>query len=229
MKRLSVLLVMLLLVSGALVAQISQYYNFTATTGTYTPITGTSVPACQVDDGLSGAIPVGFTFMYGTTPVTQVYICSNGFIGLASTVTESYTNLLANPSPYCPVVAPFLDDLTCATATVSYLTEGTAPNRIFTVQYANFAFNYTGTTRQTCRQNSMKPVKWNLCTHSHRNSCITFCLHRYEYAARRKHLVLQCNPRCHCYSFNYCRKQHHRSYSCLRYNLRLYTSCSCSQ
>ena len=144
MKRLSLLMVMLIML-GAAWAGINESYTFLSTVGTYTPITGTPIPAIHVDDAISAAIPIGFTFPYGNLTYTEVRISSNGWVGLGATLTSSnLTNLLASTTVR-PVVAPLWDDLNMNAGTVQYATAGTAPNRIFTVQYANAKWNFQAT------------------------------------------------------------------------------------
>jgi len=142
MKRLSLLLVMIFMVCLSWAA-IDEYYSFTATTGTYTPITGTSA-GISSDDAISAAIPIGFTFGYGDFSFSEVKISTNGWVGLGTSQTGSnLTNNLASTS-YQPVVAPLWDDLSMASGTVSYEMTGTAPNRIFTIQYTDAKWNYSG-------------------------------------------------------------------------------------
>jgi len=143
MKRLTLLLVMIITVCLAF-AGIDEYYTFNATTGTYTPITGTNA-AISSDDIISSAIPIGFTFHYGENTYTEVIISSNGWIGLGTSQTSSnLTNNLASTT-YVPVIAPLWDDCSLAEGTCEYLLSGTAPNRIFTIQYSNLKWNYYST------------------------------------------------------------------------------------
>ena len=143
MKRLTLLLVMIITVCLAF-AGIDEYYTFNATTGTYTPITGTDA-AISSDDIISSAIPIGFTFHYGENTYTEVIISSNGWIGLGTSQTSSnLTNNLASTT-YVPVIAPLWDDCSLAEGTCEYLLSGTAPNRIFTIQYSNLKWNYYST------------------------------------------------------------------------------------
>jgi polyisoprenoid-binding protein YceI len=79
MKRLSLLLVMIFMVCLSWAA-IDEYYSFTATTGTYTPITGTSA-GISSDDAFSAAIPIGFTLWYGDFSFSEVKISTTA--GLA--------------------------------------------------------------------------------------------------------------------------------------------------
>ncbi len=142
MKRLSLLLVMIFMVCLSWAA-INEYYTFTATTGTYTPITGTDA-GISSDDAISAAIPIGFTFGYGDYSYSEVKISTNGWVGLGTSQTGSnYSNNLASTA-YQPVVAPLWDDISMASGTVSYEMTGTAPNRIFTIQYADAKWNYSG-------------------------------------------------------------------------------------
>ncbi len=145
MKRLSLLLVVIFMVSMAW-ATIDEYYSFTATTGTYTPITGTAVTDMLSDDAISAAIPIGFTFVYGDNSYTEVKISSNGWIGLGTAQTGSNLSNALNSTTVVPVVAPLWDDLSMAAGTCQYLVSGTAPNRIFTIQYADAKWNYGATS-----------------------------------------------------------------------------------
>jgi len=144
MKRLSLLLVMIITVCAAF-AGIDEYYTFNATSGTYTPIVGTNANISS-DDAISGAIPIGFSFPYGDYIYTEVKISSNGWIGLGTSQTGSnLTNNLTSTS-YVPIVAPLWDDCSLASGSCEYLVSGTAPNRIFTIQYTNLKWRYGATT-----------------------------------------------------------------------------------
>jgi len=142
MKQLSLLLVMISMVCFAW-ATIDEYYEFFATTETYTPITGTDA-GISSDDLLSDVIPIGFTFSYGDLTYTEVKISSNGWVGLGASQTSSNLGNSLISTTYQPVVAPLWDDLSMASGTVSYLMSGTAPNRVFIIQYENAKWNYSG-------------------------------------------------------------------------------------
>ena len=145
MKRLSLLLVMIITVCLSY-AGIDDYYTFNATTGTYTPITGTAIAGINSDDAISAAIPLGFTFPYGDATITQIKVSSNGWIDLGGSQTGSnLSNDLASAT-IRPVIAPLWDDCSLASGTAQYLLTGTAPNRIFTVQFSNLQWNYYSTT-----------------------------------------------------------------------------------
>ncbi|HQM79745.1 MAG TPA: carboxypeptidase regulatory-like domain-containing protein, partial [Candidatus Syntrophosphaera sp.] len=144
MKRLSLLLVMMISVCLAF-AGIDEYYTFNATSGTYTPIVGANA-GISSDDALSAPIPIGFTFPYGDYIYNEVLISSNGWIGLGTSHTSyNYTNSLASTSTV-PILAPLWDDCSLAAGICEYLLSGTAPNRIFTIQYTNLKWKYSATT-----------------------------------------------------------------------------------
>jgi len=144
MKRLSLLLVMIITVCAAF-AGIDEYYTFNATSGTYTPIVGANANI-SADEAISATIPIGFIFPYGDYIYTEVKISSNGWIGLGTSQTGSnLTNNLTSTS-YVPIVAPLWDDCSLASGSCEYLVSGTAPNRIFTIQYTNLKWRYSGTT-----------------------------------------------------------------------------------
>ena len=121
-------------------AQTAASYNFTRSSGAYTSITGG--PGTMVtttfagDDQTLMSIPLGFTFFYCGTPYTTLSACSNGWLSLANASTTSFTNSAAS-IPSAGVLMPYWDDLNGTGSTAYYQTSGTAPNRVFTLQYGN--------------------------------------------------------------------------------------------
>lgn len=146
MKRFFLLLT---LISVAVLAPalILDHYTFNPSMGTYAPITGTVVASVHEDDALSTPIDIGFTFPYGSQNYTQIKICSNGWIGLGTTITsQTYTNELSSTT-YCPVLAPLWDDLNLTQGSVQYILAGTTPNRVFTVQFEDAHWDYSATNQ----------------------------------------------------------------------------------
>ena len=152
MKR-TALIVVLSVLAVMSAALISDYYGPpVASQGTYTPIDG-SDPAGydgnQTDEELSWAIPLGFTFNYCGVNYTEAKLSTNGYLAMGSNHSwfYSYDNILASTNPqYYPFIAPLWDDLQCDDMT--YLTTGTAPNRVFTAQWANAMWDYSGSPVQ---------------------------------------------------------------------------------
>ncbi|MDP3114947.1 MAG: carboxypeptidase regulatory-like domain-containing protein [Candidatus Cloacimonadaceae bacterium] len=128
-------------------AGIDEFYSFNATTGTYVPITGTPIPSIHSDDALSEAINIGFTFPYGENVYTVVRVSSNGWVGFGPTFAHSNLSNQLLSTEYRPLAAPLWDDISLSGGTAQYLVTGTAPNRIFTVQYQNARWNYSATNQ----------------------------------------------------------------------------------
>ncbi|WP_210114460.1 fibronectin type III domain-containing protein [Hymenobacter elongatus] len=132
---------------GPATAQVDTY-AFTSSQGTFTPISGgTVLPALAADTYLSGVIPLGFSFVFDGVPHTQVKASSNGWLTFNTSGTSNTSGALAAaPAATRPLVAPLLDDLdgnpAGATATGSYLTTGTAPNRVFTFEWLNWEWRW---------------------------------------------------------------------------------------
>ena len=103
----------------------------------YTAISGSAGPTGD-DAGID--VPIGFSFMWKGTTYTNAWICTNGFIELGTTGTTTYVNDLASTGDI-NMIAGFWDDLYVTTGgNIQYTTQGTAPNRIFIVQYTTVAF-----------------------------------------------------------------------------------------
>jgi hypothetical protein len=113
-------------------AQISNFYAFSSETETYASISGTTVPTAIGDNVISNPIDIGFTFAYGSNSYNQIKISSNGYITLGTQPGSDSYNALGSTT--CPVVAPLWDD-TYLQGSAQYLLSGTAPNRVFTVQF----------------------------------------------------------------------------------------------
>lgn len=101
-------------------------------------------------DDVATNVNIGFTFNYLGTNYTQVRFCSNGWLsfdlsGLQGNVNSYlFTSTVPNTT-----VAPWFDDLNAdGSSTLSYKTEGSAPNRIFTAEWKNvLTYNVTATAR----------------------------------------------------------------------------------
>ncbi|KAA9331630.1 T9SS type A sorting domain-containing protein [Hymenobacter busanensis] len=127
-------------------------YTFAASQGTYTPLTGgTVLPDILADTYLTPSIPLGFNFVFDGTVYTSVKAASDGYLTFSPTATSSSltNNLATGTAANRPLVAPLWDDMdgrpTGATAQGSYLTSGTAPNRVFTFEWLNWEWRYNAT------------------------------------------------------------------------------------
>jgi len=122
-------------------------YSFSASPGTFTPnVGGTAVDAIEADDAISAALPIGFTFNMDGSDFTQFKISSNGYLTFNMTAgsSQSNNNLDFVAAGSRPLVAPMWDDLNGSGATAaSYLLSGTAPNRVLTVEWLNWKWNWS--------------------------------------------------------------------------------------
>jgi hypothetical protein len=91
------------------------------------------------DDGVL-SVPIGFSFEFFGTAYTSFFVSSNGFMSVADQGSGCCTGQ-ALPDPTTPngVIAGWWEDLDPAEAGsgLYYQTLGTAPNRVFIVQFSN--------------------------------------------------------------------------------------------
>ncbi|MFN8777152.1 MAG: GEVED domain-containing protein, partial [Flavobacteriales bacterium] len=132
-------------------AQISDY-SFTPTTGTYTEIPSgapaVDLASVRADGNLSAAQSIGFSFVLDGVPYTTFRMSSNGFITLGTGGpggSANANNLAAGTNPARPYIAPLWDDLdgNVTGSVARYITTGTAPNRVLTVEWRNWQWNWS--------------------------------------------------------------------------------------
>ncbi|MDI9319601.1 MAG: T9SS type A sorting domain-containing protein [Phycisphaerales bacterium] len=118
-------------------------YSFAPSTTTFSYLSsGTSVSTLLSDDTYSGAIPIGFTFNYCGTNYTNVYAGSNGWLSFSALVSSYSFNSSGTLSN---TLFPLWDDLDGSSGSATYATTGTAPNRVFTMEWKNWQWNYSAT------------------------------------------------------------------------------------
>ena len=127
-------------------AQSITNYGFSASSSTFTTISGANYPTLQgtADDGYYNGIPIGFDFWYMGARYSTVSASTNGWLTFGANITDPvYLNSLSGGGAPRPVLAPLWDDLDIQASTnVSYVTTGTAPNRICIIQYLNAQWDY---------------------------------------------------------------------------------------
>ena len=139
------MLVMLLPIIGY--NQISKYsYLAKSSTWAYnsTP-TAISGLGAGINDALSVAINIGFTFYYQEAAYTQFKASSNGFLtfNTANTLAQPINNLKTSTERY--IVAPLWDDNQIGSSgNVNYKLTGTTPNRVLTVEWKALRWNKSG-------------------------------------------------------------------------------------
>jgi hypothetical protein len=103
-------------------------------------------------DNAHSDVNIGFTFNYLGVNYTQVRINTNGWLSLnltGSDATSADNSRLYNTLTPSTVLAPWWDDLKAdGSATISYLTQGISPNRIFIAEWKNIlAYSYGADAR----------------------------------------------------------------------------------
>ncbi|MGY6562551.1 MAG: T9SS type B sorting domain-containing protein [Luteibaculaceae bacterium] len=95
------------------------------------------------DDIYSGVINIGFTFEFFGIPYTQLLISSNNYVTFNLGSAGQFSGFSINPALPVPnptvkpnsIMSPFQDINPGVGGTISFITAGTAPNRVFIVSY----------------------------------------------------------------------------------------------
>jgi len=113
-------------------------YAFSSSTGTYTELTGGTTHGTSANDNeVFNAIPIGFDFNFNGTVYTNISIATNGFIAMGASVATATTAISTGATNN--VIVPLNRDIRSRDTGIlsSHLT-GTAPNRVFTVQWHDY-------------------------------------------------------------------------------------------
>ncbi|HJY64806.1 MAG TPA: T9SS type A sorting domain-containing protein [Ignavibacteria bacterium] len=124
---------------------LAQLPTFSCGTTSYSSITGSAGPTGD-DETITVNMP--FSFTYIGSSYSQVSICSNGWIAMGSTSSNSYEHNLCTTEPIdLRKIAPYWNDLDPSSGgTISYTTLGSSPNRTFVVQYASVRYYQSSST-----------------------------------------------------------------------------------
>ncbi|CAD0000441.1 LamG-like jellyroll fold domain-containing protein [Flavobacterium salmonis] len=126
-------------------------YCFSASSRTYDNLLSTTdVPnlAASSDDALSSTVALPFTFNFAGVFYSNIRVSSNGWITFASpnpTASQNYTNNVSNANIIKPALFALWDDIEL-TVIPKYVTSGTAPNRIFKIEFSKQKWDYAGPT-----------------------------------------------------------------------------------
>ncbi|NHM07663.1 hypothetical protein G4D82_10550 [Flavobacterium sp. CYK-4] len=124
---------------STLTATVPSVLSFSTSTGaSLDPMTGaTTVLTTSNDDDVTvSPLNIGFNFVFNGVTYSQYSVSPDGWIKLGSTAaTNEFTNSVTSTSNI-PRLYPYWDDLaTGSDGSVKTLVTGTAPNRIFIVQW----------------------------------------------------------------------------------------------
>ncbi|SNS01295.1 DUF642 domain-containing protein, partial [Flavobacterium sp. ov086] len=127
--------------------QSASSYCFSERIGTYAPLTGaTSVSGLGAsdDDNISNSIAIPFNFLFGGSGYNQIRVSSNGWLSFgnpSNNATQNNTNSATNASQSKPILFPLWDDLQNRTIP-RYVVTGSAPNRIFKLEWFQQEWDY---------------------------------------------------------------------------------------
>lgn len=123
-------------------------YTFGSSPGTYSSIsTGTNLYTGTWNDGVANNIPIGFNFYFNGKDYSTCSVSTNGFISLGTTAPSNteYSPISNNTMYEASISALGINLAGNSGSTISYITQGTAPNRSFIVQYSNVRrYNVSG-------------------------------------------------------------------------------------
>ena len=127
-----------LLATGSLVTLANGYSFATSTGATLDPMTGSTTVLSPNNDDTPTAAPVaiGFPFVYEGVTYNQYSVSPDGWILLgAATAASEFSNAMTSATN-APKLSAYWDDLATGTdGNVKTVVTGTAPNRIFKVQW----------------------------------------------------------------------------------------------
>lgn len=114
-------------------------YSFTSSQGTFSEISGGTVHGTAANDNECFlAIPLGFTFTYNGVAYNTISIATNGFIAMGDNVVTSNVAISSATGTNNVVAALNRDIKSRDTGSLMSLSSGTAPNRVFTVQWLHY-------------------------------------------------------------------------------------------
>ena len=123
-------------------------YTFVASTAPYVPLSGAArtLSVGDTDDGYYNALPIGFTFRFRGVDYTTVSASTNGFLLLGQngkTSSPGYINSLVTGGNATgkTIIAPLRDDMGLDVGGLRTSLSGTAPNRVFTVEWRSVKWN----------------------------------------------------------------------------------------
>ena len=131
-------------------AQSSANYSFaTNSTGSLVDMSSgtTTAVAAGLDASRSAVTGIGFDFYFMGNMFTQFSVQEDGILQLGSTQVPVNTYTLSGGSASNPRLGAFVADLRTGTTSgkIHYKVDGTAPNRVLTVEFLNMQLFYTGT------------------------------------------------------------------------------------
>ncbi|MDZ4122015.1 MAG: SdrD B-like domain-containing protein, partial [Candidatus Cloacimonadaceae bacterium] len=115
-------------------------YSFSSTSGTYGEISGGTIHGSisNLDNESFMDIPLGFLFLYDGSSYSSVSINANGFLAMGPTISSSFIAISSSTGTNNIIAAMNRDLVGRDTGQLMSITTGTAPNRVFVVQWKNY-------------------------------------------------------------------------------------------
>ncbi|HTX88315.1 MAG TPA: gliding motility-associated C-terminal domain-containing protein [Bacteroidales bacterium] len=146
MQKVLSVLILFLLCTEPLLAQLDAGPNDTITSGVAVTLTATygeiATGVTTSDDGVEGPFPIGFSFSFYGNIFDQFYIGANGWISFSPNLNSKGVRGILLPSldPNTPkncICGPFMDlnPISAGSPYIFYLTIGQAPNRKLVVMW----------------------------------------------------------------------------------------------
>jgi len=112
---------------------------YTVTNIPFAPLRGTGTSLTLGDDQVSGAVPIGFNFTFFCNNYANLYVSSNGFLTFNGASGSGCCSGTTLPTATIDnfIAASWNDLYPPAGGTITYATNGTAPNRVFVLTYTN--------------------------------------------------------------------------------------------
>ena len=143
---------------GPVITDAVNLYSVARTTGiTYTPLTGANTISSwrnttNIDDNMSNDLPIGFPFVYNGVRSESFRVSTSGFMTFNTTSTATGSGTLSygyqntqfsSSTGTLHALAPMYDDLqvVALASSIVYKTEGSAGNRILTVEWIGMDYS----------------------------------------------------------------------------------------
>lgn len=135
-------------------AQTAASYTLSPFNAAYTPLVGTPLLVIQQNNN-DTTLGLGFSFNFAGGTYSSVTVSSNGQLSFNPFIVSDLDNSLATADSIGPMLMAFWDDVSGDSATATYSITGTAPNRVFKVEYNGWRWSSSSATNAISMQVSL--------------------------------------------------------------------------
>ena len=136
---------LLFLIPGSIWSQQAANYSLSVSNSTFVELGASATAVPILGDGVTEDVPIGFNFTFEGVAYDTLSVSSDGFASFVVGSSTDYNNDLDNgASSRRPLLAPLWDDLdgSANTSAAAYEVTGTAPNRVFTMEWRDWEWNW---------------------------------------------------------------------------------------